>query len=82
MAAIQVSLDVMGGLPVFAGTRLPIDMATTSLDKGLSMERVVDPYPFATPRPVEAVKVYLLVHPRRVRRRSLVWCAPSPSTCR
>ena len=67
---------------MLAGTTVPIDQVTTLLDKSISMERVVDPYPFATPRPVEAVKVYLLVHPRRVRRRSLVWCAPSPSTCR
>ncbi len=70
-AAIQISDDVMGGLPVFAGTRVPIDMVTTSLDKGISMERVVDSYPFVTPKLVEAAKVYQLVHPRRGRRRSL-----------
>lgn len=70
-AAIQVSDDVMGGLPVFAGTRVPIDMVTASLDKGISMERVVDSYPFVTPKLVEAAKVYQLVHPRRGRRRSL-----------
>jgi uncharacterized protein (DUF433 family) len=70
-AAIQVSDDVMGGLPVFAGTRVPIDIVTASLDKGITMERVVDSYPFVTPKLVEAAKVYQLVHPRRGRRRSL-----------
>lgn len=70
-AAIQVSADVMGGLPVFAGTRVPIDIVTASLDKGIAMERVVDSYPFVTPKLVEAAKVYQLVHPRRGRRRSL-----------
>lgn len=70
-AAIQVSDDAMGGLPVFAGTLVPIDMVTASLDKGISMERVVDSCPFLTPRLVEAAKVYQLVHARRGRRRSL-----------
>lgn len=70
-SAIQVSDDVMGGLPVFAGTRVPIDIVTASLDKGISMERVIDSYPFVTPWLVEAARVYQLVHPRRGRRRSL-----------
>ena len=70
-AAIQVSNDVMGGLPVFTGTRVPIDMVTASLDKGIPMERVIDAYPFVTPKLVEAAKIYQLVHPRRGRRRSL-----------
>jgi uncharacterized protein (DUF433 family) len=70
-AVIQVSDDVMGGMPVFAGTRVPLEMVTASLDKGISLERVVDAYPFVTPSLVEAARVYQLVHPRRGRRRSL-----------
>lgn len=68
---IQTSDDVMGGLPVFAGTRVPIEMVTASLDNGIPMERVVDSYPFVTQKLVDAAKVYQLVHPRRGRRRSL-----------
>jgi uncharacterized protein (DUF433 family) len=59
----------MGGLPVFAGTRVPIDMVTASLDRGISMEQVPISYPFVTPKLVEAAKIYQLAHPRRGRRR-------------
>lgn len=74
---IDTSEEVMGGLPVFAGTRVPIEMVTASLDKGIPLERVVDAYPFVTPSLVEAAKVYQQVHPRRGRRRSLADANPT-----
>ena len=70
-AVIETSDDVMDGTPVFKGTRVPLDVVTASLDKGIPFERVRASYDFLTPELVEAAKVYQLVHPRRGRRRSI-----------
>jgi uncharacterized protein (DUF433 family) len=70
-AAVETSIDVMDGTPVFKGTRVPVDVVTASLDKGIPFERIRASYEFLTPELAEAAKVYQLVHPRRGRRRSL-----------
>jgi uncharacterized protein (DUF433 family) len=76
-AVIEASDDVMDGTPVFKGTRVPVDVVTASLDKGIPLERVQASYGFLTPELVEAAKVYQLVHPRRGRRRSLAEVHPN-----
>lgn len=61
--------QVMGGVPCFAGTRVPIENVLASLDKGIEKERLVASYPFLTDAHIEAARVYLKVHPRRGRPR-------------
>jgi uncharacterized protein (DUF433 family) len=75
-AVVEASDDVMDGTPVFKGTRVPLDVVTASLDKGISFERVRAAYDFLTPELAEAAKVYQLVHPRRGRRRSIAEVHP------
>jgi uncharacterized protein (DUF433 family) len=75
-ALIETSDEVMDGAPVFKGTRVPLDVVTASLDKGISFERVQASYQFLTPELAEAAKVYQLVHPRRGRRRSIAEAHP------
>ncbi|MBC7603007.1 MAG: DUF433 domain-containing protein, partial [Ramlibacter sp.] len=70
-AVVETSDDVMSGTPVFKGTRVPLDVVTASLDKGISFERVRAAYEFLTPELVQAARVYQLVHPRKGRRRSI-----------
>jgi uncharacterized protein (DUF433 family) len=61
--------EVLGGVPCFAGTRVPIDNVLASLDKGMTKERVVNSYPFLTDAHIDAARVYSSVHPRRGRPR-------------
>lgn len=75
-AVVETSDEVMDGAPVFKGTRVPLDVVTTSLAKGISFERVRASYEFLTPELAEAAKVYELVHPRRGRRRSIAEVHP------
>ena len=75
-AVVETSNDVMDGTPVFRGTRLPLDVVTASLDKGIPFERVRASCEFWTPELAEAAKVYQLVHPRRGRRRSIAEVHP------
>lgn len=69
--------EMMGGLPCFTGTRVPVETVLASLDEGDSMERLQASYPFLTPAHVEAARVYLSVHPRRGRPRRLAERQPS-----
>jgi uncharacterized protein (DUF433 family) len=63
--------DVMGGLPVFIGTRVPIETVVSSRATGVSDERLLAAYPFLTPEAMEDAEIYLQVHPRRGRPRKL-----------
>lgn len=68
---VQVRPDVMGGQPVFSGTRVPIDVVTASLDSGIELTRLKASYPFLTDAHIDAARVYAKVHPRKGRPRRL-----------
>jgi uncharacterized protein (DUF433 family) len=74
--AIEVSENVMDGHPVFAGTRVPLDVVLSSLDAGIPFERVQESYEFLTPDLVEAARVYERANPRIGRRRSIAEVHP------
>lgn len=63
--------ELMGGVPCFAGTRVPVESVLASLEEGESMERLRASYPFLTEAHVDSARVYLLVHPKRGRPRKL-----------
>lgn len=68
---VSTDPEVMGGTPVFAGTRVPLDVVLASLAEGISMERLKNSYPFLTEAHINAAKVYETVRPRRGRPRRL-----------
>lgn len=37
--------DVLGGRPVFRGTRVPIEVLFENLEDGLTIDEIVDSYP-------------------------------------
>jgi uncharacterized protein (DUF433 family) len=67
---------VMGGMPVFAGSRVPIEIVLSSLKAGVDLEELKLSYPFLTPAHVEAARAYELEHPRVGTRVS---SSPAPS---
>ena len=75
-ALITTDAEVLGGTPVFAGTRVPIEMVLGSLDSGLDLDTVKAAYPFLTAAHVQAAKVYQAVHPRKGRPRRLAEVNP------
>ncbi|MFV3329904.1 DUF433 domain-containing protein [Pseudomonas sp. NY15437] len=56
--------DIMGGVPVFRGTRIPIDMILGSLDAGYSLEEILDDYPQLSAEKIQQARLYRLAHPR------------------
>ncbi len=70
-ALVSIDPEVMGGMAVFVGTRVPVENIAASLDKGIDKQRLVDSWPYLTDKHFEAAKVYMRVHPRRGRSRRL-----------
>jgi uncharacterized protein (DUF433 family) len=68
---VKVSPEVLGGLAVFSGTRVPIDTVVASLDKGIDRRRVMASYPFLTDEHIKAARVYTEVHPQKGRPRRM-----------
>jgi uncharacterized protein (DUF433 family) len=68
-----VSTDpgVMGDMPCFTGTRVPIGNVLGSLDEGMTLAEVRQHYAFVTQAHVDAAMAYVLEHPevRRARPR-------------
>lgn len=69
--AITSDEGVLGGQPVFRGTRVPIDAVLTSVEAGIPLERVQRAYPSVTEEMVELARVYTTVRPRRGRPPSM-----------
>lgn len=74
---ISSDREVMGGAPVFTGTRIPIDPIVASLNKGIERARILKAYPSLTDGHLDAAKVYTDVHPRRGRPSKSSIGAPS-----
>lgn len=64
--------QIMGSTPVFAGTRVPLEIVLGSLDSGIGMERLRGSYAFLTEAHIQAARVYQAVHPRKGRPRRLL----------
>ncbi|SFG43294.1 Uncharacterized conserved protein, DUF433 family [Duganella sp. CF458] len=71
LLAISSSEDVMGGLPVFRGTRVPVDSILASIENGVELSRIKDSYPFLSDELIKYAKIYSRVRPRRGRPRRL-----------
>jgi uncharacterized protein (DUF433 family) len=64
---ITVDPQIVGGTPVFAGTRVPVDTVAASLKKGIDRTRILGAYPSLTDDHLDAARVYSEVYPRRGR---------------
>lgn len=63
-AAVSCDPDIMGGSPVFAGTRVPIEIVLGSLDEAIELDELKEAYEFLTPAHIEAARRYAHLHPR------------------
>lgn len=64
---ITVDPEILGGTPVFAGTRVPVDTVAASLKKGIDRKRILGAYQSLTDEHLDAARVYSEVYPRRGR---------------
>ena len=64
---VETDTDILGGMPVFAGSRVPIESVLACLHEGMTPEHLKAAYPFLTEEHLEAAHTYSLVHRRRGR---------------
>ena len=68
--------EILGGTPVFSGTRVPVENVLSSLDKGISLARLKRSYPFITHTHIDSARVYEAVHPKLGQPRRLAELSP------
>lgn len=70
---VTVDAAVMGGVPVIAGTRIPVGALSDMLAQGASPEEIVEGYPSLNTEQVRLARLYASAHPRRGRPASRPW---------
>jgi uncharacterized protein (DUF433 family)/transcriptional regulator with XRE-family HTH domain len=67
---VTANPKVMGGMPVFAGSRVPIETVLSSLEAGVDLKELKLSYAFLTPAHLKAARAYEQEHPRARTRLS------------
>ncbi len=63
---VTIDREILGGTPVFTGTRVPIAVLFENLADGLSLEEILESYP--TLRREQAIEALLQAEPLRYLR--------------
>ena len=70
--------EIMGGDPVFRGTRVPVHMIADLRSKGEPEEAILESYPHLTAEMVKLAPVYAAAYPLRGRPRNQPWHDQAP----
>jgi uncharacterized protein (DUF433 family) len=70
---ITVDQEVMGGAPVFRGTRIPVYSVAEMLERGAKKADILSGYPALNAEMVRLSRVYMRVFPRRGRPIAQPW---------
>jgi uncharacterized protein (DUF433 family) len=57
--------EVMGGVPVIRGTRIPVRLVVEMRLQGASVEEILEGYPSLTRDRISLAELYARAHPRR-----------------
>lgn len=68
---VAVSPDIMGGVPVIKGTRVPVYTISSLAERGLTVDKIKEDYPYLTDKGIEAAVLYARAHPRSGRRKKI-----------
>jgi uncharacterized protein (DUF433 family) len=72
--------EIMGGSPVFRGTRVPVYLVADMLTQGASIEEILDGYPSLTREMVSMAPAFAKANPRRGRPPAQPWSKATPRT--
>lgn len=65
--AVHSDPEVLGGIPVLVGSRLPVVTLLACVDAGGPWERVVESWPWLTQEHVEAARAWVARHQEHER---------------
>ena len=71
--------EIMGGTPVFRGTRIPVDLVAAMNADGATVEEILEGYPALSREQVELASLYVAAFPRRGRPPRQRWAKQKPS---
>lgn len=75
---VQSDPAIMGGTPVFRGTRIPVYPVADMVEQGASIKEILEGYPSLTGEMVEYADMYAATHPRRGRPPIQPWSGRKP----
>jgi uncharacterized protein (DUF433 family) len=76
---VSANVNVMGGIPVISGTRIPVAAISEMLSQGATVEEITEGYPSLSAEQVRLASIYVAAHPRRGRPASRPWTDPKAS---
>ena len=74
--------DIMGGEPVFRGTRVPVHMIAAQVGQGASETDLLESYPRITSEMIRLAPIYAAAYPLRGRPRAQPWRDQPPTHSR
>jgi len=76
---VTINPDIMGGTPVFRGTRVPVHTIATMLEQGDSLEGLLEGYPSLTAEMIRLAPIYANAYPLQGRPRAQPWYNKPPT---
>jgi uncharacterized protein (DUF433 family) len=70
--------EIMGGTPVYRGTRVPVDMVAAMHAQGASTQEILEGYPSLNQEQVELAPLYVAAFRRRGRPARRPWVKQNP----
>ena len=64
---VETDPEILGGIPIFVGSRVPVDSVLASLREGVPSKQMKAAYPYLTDEHLDAARTFCLVHRRRGR---------------
>ncbi len=70
--------EIMGGTPVFRGTRIPVCLVADMVAQGTPIDEILEGYPSLTSEMVKTACAYAATHPKRGRPPVQPWSGTTP----
>ena len=70
--------EVLGGTPVYRGTRIPVRLVADMLAQGASVKEILEGYPSLSREMIELAPIYVRAFPRRGRPAHRPWAGQKP----
>jgi uncharacterized protein (DUF433 family) len=71
--------EIMGGEPVFRGTRIPVSLIAVLIERGDGMRDILEGYPALSERQVRMAPLWVKTYPRRGRPPKQPWHGLKPA---
>lgn len=81
-ASVVADKAIMGGEPVFKGTRIPVYAVAAMMEAGAAEDDLLSGYPKLDSRLLRLAKVWVAAHPRRGRPKRLETSGLTPTSVR